>query len=185
MKNIKKKSCLHKLSVLLRENNNNKLIIYNINNIIIHSALHCTPQVLVDAAAFVPTNPLDLSKCPADFVTMSFYKIFGYPTGLGALLIRTEDVSLLHKLYWGGGSVALATSTDNFHVLRCKPSDRLEDGTVAFLDIIALQQASRGGRLTFAGERFVLYYVLLFFTTFETVTFGWFDVYMRKLLIDT
>jgi molybdenum cofactor sulfurtransferase len=42
-------------------------------------------------------------------------------------------------VFWGGGTVALATSEDNFHVLKCKPSDRLEDGTVAFLDIIAVK----------------------------------------------
>eukprot|EP00198_Chlamydomonas_reinhardtii_P005516 XP_001694852.1 predicted protein [Chlamydomonas reinhardtii] len=43
------------------------------------------------------------------------------------------------QVFWGGGTVALATSEDNFHVLKCKPSDRLEDGTVAFLDVIAVK----------------------------------------------
>lgn len=42
-------------------------------------------------------------------------------------------------MFWGGGSVALATSSDNFHVLKCRPSERLEDGTVSFLDIAALR----------------------------------------------
>ena len=45
-------------------------------------------KVLLDAAAFAPTQPLDLSQFPADFVAVSFYKMFGYPTGLGALLVR-------------------------------------------------------------------------------------------------
>eukprot|EP00983_Pelagomonas_calceolata_P049336 1141470-Pelagomonas_calceolata.AAC.1 len=64
--------------------------------------------VLVDAAAFVPTQPLDLSKLDADFVDITFYKLFGeepviacYPTGLGALLVRTEAVPLLRKVFWG------------------------------------------------------------------------------------
>eukprot|EP00892_Ulva_mutabilis_P009776 jgi/Ulvmu1/7170/UM034_0078.1 len=96
-------------------------------------------KVLLDAAAFVPTQPLDLEQFPADFVTISFYKMFGYPTGLGALLVRTECIDLLDKVFWGGGTVALATSSDDFHVLKCAPSDKLEDGTVAFLDIIALE----------------------------------------------
>jgi len=95
-------------------------------------------KVLLDAAAFAPTQPLDLSKFPADFTVVSFYKIFGFPTGLGALIVRVDAVDTLNKLFWGGGSVALATSKDNFHVLKCRPSDRLEDGTVAFLDIILL-----------------------------------------------
>mmetsp|Transcript_19003 Transcript_19003/g.53201 ORF Transcript_19003/g.53201 Transcript_19003/m.53201 type:complete len:843 (+) Transcript_19003:23-2551(+) len=96
-------------------------------------------MVLVDAAAFVPTQPLDLSKLDADFVDITFYKLFGYPTGLGALLVRTEAVPLLRKVFWGGGSVALATPGDNFHTMKCKPSDKLEDGTVSFLDIISLR----------------------------------------------
>ena len=42
--------------------------------------------MVLDAAAYVPTNPLDVSAVDADFVCVSFYKMFGYPTGLGALI---------------------------------------------------------------------------------------------------
>ena len=45
-------------------------------------------DVLLDAAAFAPTNRLDLSRWHPDYVSLSFYKIFGYPTGIGALLAR-------------------------------------------------------------------------------------------------
>ena len=38
-------------------------------------------DVLLDAAAYLPTNRLDLSRCHPDFVAMSWYKVFGYPTG--------------------------------------------------------------------------------------------------------
>ena len=38
-------------------------------------------DVLLDAAAFVPTSRLDLSAVRPDFVSISFYKMFGYPTG--------------------------------------------------------------------------------------------------------
>lgn len=31
------------------------------------------------------------------FVCVSFYKIFGYPTGVGALLVRRDVAPLLHK----------------------------------------------------------------------------------------
>ena len=41
-------------------------------------------DVLLDAAAFVPTNRLDLGAVHPDFVSLSFYKMFGYPTGVGA-----------------------------------------------------------------------------------------------------
>lgn len=43
-------------------------------------------MVVVDAAAHVPTHPLDLSKVHPDFVPVSWYKVFGFPTG--ALLCR-------------------------------------------------------------------------------------------------
>ena len=41
--------------------------------------------VLLDAASFVTTAPLDLDMYSPDFVTLSFYKMFGFPTGLGLL----------------------------------------------------------------------------------------------------
>jgi molybdenum cofactor sulfurtransferase len=41
-------------------------------------------DVLLDAAAFVSTHRLDLDSVRADFVAVSFYKMFGYPTGVGA-----------------------------------------------------------------------------------------------------
>jgi hypothetical protein len=47
-------------------------------------------------------------------------KIFGYPTGLGALLVRSDAVDILRKVFWGGGTVSLATSADDFHVLKCR-----------------------------------------------------------------
>ncbi len=39
--------------------------------------------VLLDTAALLCTSPLDLSQYKPDFVTVSFYKMFGFPTGLG------------------------------------------------------------------------------------------------------
>src|SRR4029077_10458714 len=45
-------------------------------------------HVLLDAAAFVPTSKFDLQAVQPDFVPISFYKMFGYPTGVGGLLIR-------------------------------------------------------------------------------------------------
>lgn len=47
-------------------------------------------------------------------------KMFGYPTGLGALIVRSDAVDMLHKVFWGGGTVSLSTSVDDFHVLKCR-----------------------------------------------------------------
>lgn len=62
--------------------------------------------------------------------------------GLGALVVRVDAAEILHKLFWGGGAVSLATSSADFHVLKCRPADKLEDGTVNFLDIISLKVRS-------------------------------------------
>lgn len=44
---------------------------------------HGNWYVLLDAASFLTTSTIDLTKCQPDFLVLSFYKIFGYPTGLG------------------------------------------------------------------------------------------------------
>ncbi|KAI0207670.1 Molybdenum cofactor sulfurase [Lamellibrachia satsuma] len=94
--------------------------------------------VLLDAAAFVATSPLDLRRYHPDFVSVSFYKMFGFPTGLGALLVRQGSHQLLQKTYFGGGTVQVALARELYHVHRKNVSERFEDGTVSFLDIVAL-----------------------------------------------
>lgn len=53
---------------------------------------------------------------------LSFYKLFGYPTGLGALLVRKEAARQLNKVYFGGGSVDYCTAEDVWHVLSAPPA---------------------------------------------------------------
>jgi selenocysteine lyase/cysteine desulfurase len=66
-------------------------------------------DVLLDAAAFVPTNRLDLSRWHPDYVAMSFYKMFGWPTGVGALLGRREALEKLHRPWFSGGTISVAS----------------------------------------------------------------------------
>ena len=80
--------------------------------------------VLLDGASYVSTNPLDLSQYPAHFVAISFYKIFGFPTGLGALLIRHDIGDLLRKSYFGGGTVLTSIARNRFHQPRPLPHER-------------------------------------------------------------
>lgn len=96
-------------------------------------------KVAVDAAAFVSHSSFDLKAYPVDFVAISFNKIFGFPTGLGGLIVRKEISPILHKLYFGGGTVSISLSEERFHRLRPNISEKFEDGTVNFLNIIALQ----------------------------------------------
>lgn len=66
--------------------------------------------ICLDAASFVSTSPLDLQIHHPDFVCISFYKIFGFPTGLGALLVRRRAEKFLKKKYYGGGTVKISLS---------------------------------------------------------------------------
>jgi selenocysteine lyase/cysteine desulfurase len=95
-------------------------------------------HVLLDASAYIPTNALDLRKIQPEFVTMSFYKMFGYPTGLGCLLVRKDIFGLLKKPWFAGGTVTLASvMTDHFFLDH--DHAKFEDGTINYLDIPALQ----------------------------------------------
>ena len=95
-------------------------------------------DVLLDAAAFVPTNRLDLSRCRPDFVTLSFYKMFGYPTGIGALLMRREAAARLRRPWFAGGTIQIASvQGDGFY--RAAGEAAFEDGTVDYLNIPAVE----------------------------------------------
>ncbi|XP_028801683.1 molybdenum cofactor sulfurase isoform X1 [Neltuma alba] len=94
--------------------------------------------VLIDAAKGCATRPPDLSKYPADFVVISFYKMFGYPTGLGALIVQNDAAKLLKKSYFSGGTVAASIADIDFIKRREAIEDLFEDGTVSFLGIASI-----------------------------------------------
>jgi selenocysteine lyase/cysteine desulfurase len=95
-------------------------------------------DVLLDAAAYVPTSKLDLSKVKPDFVPISFYKIFGYPTGLGALIARKPALAKLHRPWFAGGTITVASvQGDKYYLADGAPA--FEDGTLDYLNIPALE----------------------------------------------
>ncbi|WJX49485.1 Molybdenum cofactor sulfurase [Trifolium repens] len=94
--------------------------------------------VLIDAAKGSATMPPDLSKYPVDFVALSFYKLFGYPTGLGALIVRNDAAKLLKKSYFSGGTVAASIADIDFIKRREGIEELFEDGTASFLSIASL-----------------------------------------------
>ncbi|TKR81191.1 hypothetical protein L596_015106 [Steinernema carpocapsae] len=71
--------------------------------------------VCLDAAALVSCSTLDLSSTRPDFVALSFYKMFGYPTGLGVLLVRKDRCELLEKRFYGGGTVDISQLQEELH----------------------------------------------------------------------
>lgn len=80
--------------------------------------------VLLDAASYVSTSPLDLSTHQADFVPISFYKIFGLPTGLGALLVNKQVAPLLRKGYFGGGTAAVYLAGEDYYIPTASVAER-------------------------------------------------------------
>jgi selenocysteine lyase/cysteine desulfurase len=95
-------------------------------------------DVIVDCAAFVPTSRLDLSVFKPDFVPISFYKMFGYPTGLGALLARRPALDRLHRPWFSGGTV-VAANVQGEKVVPLSGHALFEDGTVNYLGIPAVE----------------------------------------------
>ena len=95
-------------------------------------------MVLLDTAAYAPTYRLNLTKIRPDFAVISFYKLFGLPTGVGALIMKKESEQKMRRTYWGGSSVFTATSALPWKV-RYQDAAKWEDGTLPFLDIVALK----------------------------------------------
>ena len=96
-------------------------------------------HVLLDAAAFVPTNPLDLRAHAPDFVCVSFYKMFGFPTGVGALLARRNALGELHRPWFAGGTVRFVSAQNRMHYQHVT-GRAFEDGTLNYLGIAAVSQ---------------------------------------------
>ncbi len=99
-------------------------------------------DVILDAAAFVPTNRLDLSTCQPDFVSLSFYKMFGYPTGVGCLLMRKAMLAKLRRPWFAGGTIQIASVQADAHYL-ASDAAAFEDGTVDYLNLPAVESGLR------------------------------------------
>lgn len=95
-------------------------------------------DVLLDAAAFVPSNRLDLGAVHPDFVCLSFYKLFGYPTGVGALLARRGALAKLHRPWFAGGTITVASVQGDRYFLHLG-AEGFEDGTLNYLTLPAVE----------------------------------------------
>ncbi len=120
--------------------------------------------VLLDTASLVSTSELNLNEHKPDFCVASFYKIFGFPTGLGCVLIRKDSRvkrCLSNKKYFGGGTIHSASIDSNSVYIKDSFYDFMEDGTLSYLDIVALSVAV---------------------DKFETITFNQGFILIRKYL---
>jgi molybdenum cofactor sulfurtransferase len=68
-----------------------------------HSAGFAT---VIDASALAPSKRISLKQIPAaDAMVVSFYKMFGYPTGVGALIAKKSFLKTLERNWFSGGTV--------------------------------------------------------------------------------
>jgi molybdenum cofactor sulfurtransferase len=100
-------------------------------------------DVLVDCAAFAPSNRLDLSQWHPDFVPLSFYKIFGFPTGVGCLLARKSALRKLRRPWFAGGTITLssviAADATGLGFYLTPGEAGFEDGTINYLMLPAVE----------------------------------------------
>ncbi|MET0144108.1 MAG: aminotransferase class V-fold PLP-dependent enzyme [Ilumatobacteraceae bacterium] len=94
-------------------------------------------DVLVDAAAFAPTNRFDVGTLGPDFATFSFYKMMGFPTGVGCLLMRRDRVGALTRPWFAGGTITIASVQGDGYYLHDDEA-AFEDGTVDYLNLPAV-----------------------------------------------
>lgn len=95
-------------------------------------------RVLLDVAAYAPMNRLNLSKsspCRPDFLSISFYKIFGYPTGIGCLLVKRSALVELMPSGFSGGSICYFVGpwSSSTKVLHYADDRRFEHGTPNYM----------------------------------------------------
>ncbi len=95
-------------------------------------------DVLLDCAAYAPTHALDLGVVSPEFVSLSFYKMFGYPTGVGALLARRSAVATLRRPWFSGGTISYASVIEPRHDL-LEGFEAFEDGTLNYLALPAVE----------------------------------------------
>ena len=94
-------------------------------------------DVLLDAAALGACHPISLRACPADFTVLSFHKLFGLPTSVGALIARRDALARLRRPWFAGGTVAYVSVGADLHRLH-GGHEGFEDGTPDFLGIAQL-----------------------------------------------
>ena len=100
---------------------------------------------MVDFSKAASTSVVDLKASDPDFACISFYKLFGEPTGLGALFVRRSAIGKLNldddrHRFFGGGSVEVVLPSLSFKVSRRQPSHlaSLKNGTVHYRGIVSL-----------------------------------------------
>ncbi|TFK65561.1 PLP-dependent transferase [Pluteus cervinus] len=100
-------------------------------------------HTLLDAAALAPTSTFSLTDCPVDAMAISFYKMFGFPTGVGALVVRKDFLAQLQRPWFAGGTVSVVQVPGTIFTRAQEIHERFEDGTINYLTLPAITDGLR------------------------------------------
>ncbi|KAH9834184.1 PLP-dependent transferase [Rhodofomes roseus] len=100
-------------------------------------------HTLLDAAALAPTSLFSLTETPVDAMAISFYKMFGFPTGVGALVVREDFLAKLERPWFAGGTVDVVQAPGNIVTMTSELHERFEDGTINYLNLPAITDGLR------------------------------------------
>ncbi|KAF7294068.1 Cysteine desulfurase [Mycena kentingensis (nom. inval.)] len=100
-------------------------------------------HTLLDAAALAATSSISLADCPVDAMAISFYKMFGYPTGVGALVIKKAFLVKLKRPWFAGGTVDVVQVPGTIVTRASVLHEQFEDGTINYLNLPAVTDGLR------------------------------------------
>ncbi|KAJ8084791.1 hypothetical protein PM082_003568 [Marasmius tenuissimus] len=100
-------------------------------------------STLLDAAALAPTSSISLEDIPVDAMAVSFYKMFGYPTGVGGLVIKKSFLEQLQRPWFAGGNVDVVQVPGEFVTMSKVHHECFEDGTINYLMLSAVTEGLR------------------------------------------
>ena len=83
-------------------------------------------STLLDAAALAPTSVISLADTPVDAMAISFYKMFGFPTGVGALVAKESFLAQLERPWFAGGTVDVVQAPGKIVTLAAEMHERFE-----------------------------------------------------------
>ena len=89
-------------------------------------------RTLLDAAALAPTSVISLSDTPVDAMAISFYKMFGFPTGVGALIAKESFLAELTRPWFAGGTVDVVQAPGNLHTMTAELHEQFEVSTFCY-----------------------------------------------------
>ena len=105
-------------------------------------------NTVLDAAALAPTSVISLSDISVDAMAISFYKMFGFPTGVGALVVKKSFLARLKRPWFAGGTVDVVQVPGSIVTRAKEPHEQFEVGFIIYHIFFPHLTVSRMVRLT-------------------------------------